>query len=138
MKLYQGARQGVTFPLTDALCWMLASRQQILDVLELEQKGPLNPVVAEGLEGTVAFFADLAHLQAARAAGEVGRICAEMVFVYMGEPAAEAEGPAEAMEEFTRLRSKVDAGLTGFRIAKDRAARALTEVMIPAAPDYPT
>jgi alkylation response protein AidB-like acyl-CoA dehydrogenase len=136
VKLYQGARQGVTFPLTDALCWMLASRQQLLDVLELEEKGTLNPVVAEGLEGTVAFFADLAHLQAARAAGEVGRICAEMVFGYMGEPRADSEGPAQAME-FARLRSNVDASLTGFRIAKDRAARALTEVMIPAAPDYP-
>ncbi len=37
-------RQGVTFPLADALCWLLASRCQILDVLELEEKGPENPV----------------------------------------------------------------------------------------------
>ena len=53
-KLYHSSRQGVTFPLADALCWLLASRQQILDVLELEAKGPENPVVAEGLAGTVA------------------------------------------------------------------------------------
>ena len=33
-------RQGVTFPLADALCWLLASRCQILDVLELEARGP--------------------------------------------------------------------------------------------------
>ena len=39
-KLYHGQRQGVTFPLADALCWLLASRYQILDVLELEARGP--------------------------------------------------------------------------------------------------
>ena len=38
-KLYHGQRQGVTFPMADALCWLLASRQQILDVLELERSG---------------------------------------------------------------------------------------------------
>src|SRR3989338_10161858 len=36
--LYQGNRQGVTFPLADALCWLLAARFQILDVLELEAR----------------------------------------------------------------------------------------------------
>ena len=50
-KLYQSTRQGVTFPLADALCWLLASRCQILDVLELESEGPENPAVAEGLAG---------------------------------------------------------------------------------------
>ncbi|MGB9406650.1 MAG: acyl-CoA dehydrogenase family protein, partial [Terracidiphilus sp.] len=34
-KLYHGQRQGVTFALSDALCWLVASRYQILDVLEL-------------------------------------------------------------------------------------------------------
>ena len=51
-KLYQSSRQGVTFPLADALCWLLASRSQILDALELEKKGPDNPTVAEGLRRT--------------------------------------------------------------------------------------
>ena len=51
-KLYQSTRQGVTFPLADALCWLLASRCQILDVLELEKTGARRiPVVAEGLPG---------------------------------------------------------------------------------------
>ena len=31
-KLYHKIRQGVTFPLADALCWLLAARQFILDV----------------------------------------------------------------------------------------------------------
>ncbi|HEY2842651.1 MAG TPA: acyl-CoA dehydrogenase family protein, partial [Bryobacteraceae bacterium] len=50
-RLYQSARQGVTFPLADALCWLLAARCQILDVIELEQRGPSDSAVAEGLPG---------------------------------------------------------------------------------------
>src|SRR5439155_17456987 len=79
-KLYHSNRQGVTFPMADALCWLLAARQQILDVVELESKGADDPVVAEGLPGLVAFLSDLCHMHTARAAGEVGRICAELVF----------------------------------------------------------
>ena len=92
VKLYQSARQGVSFALADALCWLLASRYQILDVLELEEQGPDNPALAEGLAGLVQFCTDLCHVQAARAAGEVGRICAELVFGYGGHPAWDGEG----------------------------------------------
>lgn len=90
--LYQGPRQGVTFPLADALCWLLSSRQQILDLLELQEKGPQDPAAAEGLAGTVAFLTDLCHMQSARAAGEVGRICAELVHGYNRHPEWDAEG----------------------------------------------
>ncbi|MGB7554307.1 MAG: acyl-CoA dehydrogenase family protein, partial [Candidatus Korobacteraceae bacterium] len=90
--LYQSARQGVTFPLADALCWLLAARQQTLDLIELEAYGPAHPVLAEGLEGTLSFFTDLCHVQAARSAGEVGRICAELVFGYNRHPAWDEEG----------------------------------------------
>jgi hypothetical protein len=85
-KLYHGQRQGVTFALADALSWLLASRYQILDVLELEARGPEDAVAAEGLEGTVQFFHDLCHVQAAQAAGEVSRICGELVFGYNRHP----------------------------------------------------
>jgi len=90
-KLYHGQRQGVTFPMADALCWLLASRWQILDLLELEAKGPMDPVASEGLEGTLQFFTDLCHVQAAQAAGEVSRICAELVFGYTAHPAWESD-----------------------------------------------
>ena len=181
-RLYQGTRQGVTFPLADALCWLLASRFQILDQLELEARGPENPVVAEGLAGCLAFLGDLCHVQAARAAGEVGRIAAELVFGYNRHPAWDAEGYAlcyrdedlealetivpgisttavsysdviaqngshapkagpcvqfHGMDPFLRLRTRLDGCLTGSRLAKDRAAEALTKVMIPEALDYP-
>ncbi|MBI4660716.1 MAG: acyl-CoA/acyl-ACP dehydrogenase [Verrucomicrobia bacterium] len=86
-KLYHKSRQGVTFPLADALCWLLAARQFILDVIELESKGPAMASLADGLAGTLAFFTDLCHVQSARAAGEVGRICAEIVHGYNRHPA---------------------------------------------------
>jgi len=57
------------------------ARHQILDVLELEGRGPDDPVAAEGLEGTVQFFSDLCHTQAAAAAGEVSRICDHLTSV---------------------------------------------------------
>ncbi len=177
--LYQSSRHGVTFPLADALCWLLAARSFILDVLELEEKGPENPVVAEGIEGTVRFFSDLCHVQTAHASGEVGRICAELLNGYNRHPAwddpnyqgcfheseliliesmvpgmssmdfdvigddgshAAKAGPCAkpaGLEGFTRLRTKLDSCLTGSMLAKDRAADALTKVMIPAALDYP-
>jgi hypothetical protein len=161
---------------------LLASRQQILDVLELRALGPANPALAEGLPGLLAFLTDLCHVQSARAAGEVGRVCAELVYGYNQHPAWTQESchacydpeelgsleglipgiedsaraysdvaePGEAhaakagpcvcesgLEGFVRLRSKLDACLTGARLAKDRAAENLTRVMIPEALDYP-
>jgi alkylation response protein AidB-like acyl-CoA dehydrogenase len=91
-KLYHGQRQGVTFALADALCWLLAVRCQILDVQELEARGGLDAVVAEGLPATLQFFSDLCHVQSARASGEVSRICAELVYGYNRHPSWDAEG----------------------------------------------
>jgi alkylation response protein AidB-like acyl-CoA dehydrogenase len=181
-KLYQTARQGVTFPLADALCWLLSARCQILDLLQLETEGPANPTVAEGLPGLLAFLTDLCHVQSARSAGEVGRVCAELVFGYNRHPAWDTEGCAtcyqagdldameslipgmaslargytdviehdgahpskagpcarfEGLDQFSRLRARMDGCLTGSQLAKDRAAEALTKVMIPEALDYP-
>ena len=75
---------------------MLASRSQILDVLELEARGADDAVAAEGLDGTVQFLSDLCHTQAAQAAGEVSRICAELVFGYNRHPAWDEEGATAA------------------------------------------
>jgi hypothetical protein len=43
----------------------------------------------------------------------------------------------DGYEEYARLRMKVEGCLTGSRLAKDRAATALSKVMIPEALDYP-
>ena len=91
-KLYQSARQGVTFPLADALCWLVAARCQILDVLRLERDGANDASVAEGLPGLVNFLSDLCHVQSARAGVEVARICAELTFGYNRHPAWDEEG----------------------------------------------
>jgi alkylation response protein AidB-like acyl-CoA dehydrogenase len=91
-KLYQSARQGVTFPLADALCWLLAARCQILDVLRLREQGALDASLAEGLPGLINFMIDLCHVQSSRASGEVSRLCAELVFGYDRHPAWDEEG----------------------------------------------
>ena len=48
--------------------------------------------VADGLAGTVQFLSDLCHVQAAQAAGEVSRICAELVFGYNEHPTWDQRG----------------------------------------------
>jgi hypothetical protein len=127
----------------------------------------------------VQFFFDLCHTQAASAAGEVSRICAELVFGYLQHPtwnedeqrscflsseldvleetmpgiaamatdvlAANGRHPQKAgpcgvcttTAEFLRLQSKLTNCLSGSRLAKDRAAEAVSKVMIPEALDYP-
>ncbi len=178
-RLYQSARQGVTFPLADALCWLLAARCQALDVIELEKRGAGDPAVADGLPGLVNFMTDLCHVQSARASGEVSRICAELVFGYNRHPAWDEAGfrgcfhqdeldsledvmpgigsygldiigndgshPKKAgpcakcngAEEFLTFQTKLATCLTGCRLSKDRAAEAISKVMIPEALDYP-
>ena len=178
-KLYQSARQGVTFPLADALCWLLAARCQILDVLRLERDGVADTSIAEGLAGLINFLSDLCHVQSARASGEVARICAELVFGYNRHPSWDEEGTrgcwyedeleslegimpginsyrfdvigrdgshpkkagpcvtCSAESPFLSLHAKLAACLTGSRLAKDRAAEAVSKIMIPEALDYP-
>jgi alkylation response protein AidB-like acyl-CoA dehydrogenase len=104
-KLYHGQRQGVTFAMADGLCWLLASRCQILDVLELEARGAADPSLADSLPGTVQFLSDLCHVQSAKAAGEVNRICAELVFGYKKHPSWKDAGcnqcfTMDELEEF--------------------------------------
>jgi hypothetical protein len=53
---------------------------------------------------------------------------------------AEKEGPCPGCEgsaDFRTLRAKLDGCITGSYLAKDRAAEALSKVMIPEALDYP-
>ena len=94
-KLYHSQRQGVTFAMADALCWLLASRCQILDVLELEARGAADTALTELLPGSVQFLSDLCHVQAAKAAGEVNRICGELVFGYKRHPSWNDAGCSE-------------------------------------------
>ncbi len=128
--LSQSQRHGVLFPMADALCWLLAARSFVADVQELSVKGPEHPLVGPEIEGYLNTFTDLAHVQIARAAGEVGRIGAELIYGYGG-------ATEDTSAAFQKLRSKVDLSLSGSRLAKDRAAKAITQIMIPEALDYP-
>ena len=125
-KLYSSNRQGVNFPLSDALCWLLAVKYFIDDILELQNHVEENP----NFQGFVNFFADLAAVQALRAVGESVRICTELVYGYATKETA-------GLEKFAELRLRTEQDMMGLRTAKDRAAQALTQVMIPEALDYP-
>jgi len=160
-KLYHNKRQGVTFAMADALGWILGPYFLARDVMELIEKGPMSPILADGLDDLTGFYKDLCHVQAARAAGEVARICSELVYGFNwnhcptpdGGIAEKCEPKGECAEDgtlgdqskcarpdlirFRELKATVDMCLAGSRLAKDRAGNALTEVMIPEALDYP-
>ncbi|WP_419785068.1 acyl-CoA dehydrogenase family protein [Pseudodesulfovibrio sp.] len=139
-KLYHNKRQGVTFPMSDALSWLLGPYFLACDIMELIEKGPMSMTLAEGIDDLTAFYKDLCHVQCARAAGEVARICSEMVYGFTACKLVSPDAPsadADALAQFQALRAKVDQFMAGSRMAKDRAGNALTEVMIPEALDYP-
>ena len=123
-------RHGTVFPLSDAIAGLLAARSFMCDICHLAKAGADNPAVGPELDGYVNTFNDLAATITADVAGEAGRICAEIVHGYN---AATAEDAAA----FATLRAKLDASLAGTRLAKDRAAKTLSTIMIPEAIDYP-
>ena len=127
--LAQNTRHGVLYPMADAIAWLLAARSFADDVQELAAKGPEHPVVGAEIDGYVNTFTDLSAVQNARAAGETGRICAEIFYGYVNV--------AEQTEEFQKLHNAIGTSLAGTRLAKDRAAKAIAQVMIPEALDYP-
>jgi hypothetical protein len=67
--------------IAEAFCWLAAARAQILETM------------AE--PGAERMFADdLCHVQAARSAGAVSTLCADLVFGYRRHPSWDAEGCA--------------------------------------------
>jgi alkylation response protein AidB-like acyl-CoA dehydrogenase len=128
--LSQNTRHGVLFPMADAISWLLAARSFLADIRELAAKGPEHPVVGPEIEGYINTFTDLSAVQNARAAGETARICAEIFYGYSNDA-------GDSAAEFQRLHNAINASLAGTRLAKDRAAKAITTIMIPEALDYP-
>ncbi len=118
--LYRDRRQGATFPMADALCWLLASHYQILDVVHLQTAGPHHPALAQALPGYLQFFTDLCHVQAARAAGEVARICSELVFGYNRHPSWEPDcGSCMGAGELDLLEGLIPGISVGMRLTGD-------------------
>lgn len=132
--IFRDKRQGATFAMADALCWILAAHCQILDVLQIA--GPASqgasypesaaaeniaPDQASGeLAGFLSFFTDLCHVQTATAAGEVGRICTELVFGYQEHPSWEADcGNCYQGDEIDALEGVMPGISVGARITGD-------------------
>ena len=166
-KLFHNKRQGVTFPLADALGWLLGPYYLATDVMELIEKGPMSATLSDGIDDLTGFYKDICHVQAARAAGEVARICTELVYGFNtcicptpdgtiadkpqcdpdskdasecspdGQLGDQSKCSRDDLIEFRALKAKVDMCMAGSRLAKDRAGNAMTEVMIPEALDYP-
>ena len=129
-KLGGSQRHGVVFPLADALAGLMAATSFQADIAFLAVHGKDHPVVGPELDGTVNTFNDLFGTIVADVAGEAAKICTGVVY---GFGAATAEDKAA----FAALRATLDEALAGTRLAKDRAAKCLTTVMIPEALDYP-
>jgi len=131
-KLYTSSRQGVSYPMTDAISWILAAYSMMVDVNELRLKGPAAGAAADGLSGVLNFYYDLTSVMVLRASGEVSRIVAELVYGY------EAPGSVPpGAREFDEVRGRAERALAGLRMSKDRAAEGISKVMIPEALDYP-
>ena len=129
-KLGASQRHGVVFPLADALAGLMAAKSFHADIKFLAHNGAEHPVVGPELAGYLNTFNDLLGTVVADVAGEAGKICAGVVY---GFGAATDEDKAS----FAALRTALDEALAGTRLARDRAAKTLTTVMIPEALDYP-
>ena len=129
-KLGSSQRHGVVFPLADALAGLMAAKSFHADVKFLARNGAAHPVVGPELEGYLNTFNDLLGTVTADVAGEAGKLCSGIVYGFAA--ATDADKAA-----FQALRAQLDEALAGTRLAKDRAAKALTTLMIPEALDYP-
>ena len=129
-KLGSSQRHGVVFPLADALAGLMAATSLWQDIRFLALNGAEHPVVGPELPSYLNTFNDLLGTVVVDVAGEAAKICAGVVY---GFDAATAEDKAA----FASLRAALDESLVGTRLAKDRAAKCLTTVMIPEALDYP-
>jgi hypothetical protein len=81
------ARDASASELAQAFVPLIAARAQILEVV-------LEGTAANGAAPAHQFYTDLCHVQAARAAGTVGSLCAEIVFGSREHPAWDAQGCA--------------------------------------------
>jgi alkylation response protein AidB-like acyl-CoA dehydrogenase len=115
--LFCDARQGVTFPMADALCGLLAARSLTLDVLELDKSGRQGAVPAFVLS----IFFDLSTIASVRATGLVEQTCTALLLGYDGRVPL----PAVTRSAFDDLRKRLNMSLCGTVAARDRVARFL-------------
>jgi hypothetical protein len=116
-RLLCDARQGVTFPMADALCWLLAARSLTLDALDLQKGGHRQVQHASVLR----VFSDLCTIASVCAAGAVKQTCTALLLGY------DPQFPVSAAtrQEFDNLRATIDRNLRGAGAARDSVARFL-------------
>ena len=110
---FREARQAVTFPLADALGWLLAARSLVLDVLTLQADRPPG-----------SFYRELAAIHSAQAAGRVAQVCTGLLFGYHPQVAFSKT----ARHEFAALRAGVDASVCGAMLVRQRAIEFIREL----------
>jgi hypothetical protein len=118
LPIFRDARQAVTFPAADALCWLLAARALALDVFALRSRADSQLKTREG--GLVeSFYIDLATVFSAQAAGSVAQVCTGLLF---GCDPQFVHG-TETYNKFTISRAKLYESLTGTMLARKRAIK---------------
>ena len=80
------------WPTRSAGCWRRAARSSTC--WNWRRRARRTPRWPRACRALLQFLTDLCHVQAARAAGEVGRICAELVFGYNRHPGVGYGRPA--------------------------------------------
>ena len=130
--LYHSSRQGISFPLTDALSWLVASFYQAQDVMFLAQAGAQQSHLGEALPGTVAYLSRLCLGQALAMAGEVLKITEEIV---LGTAATSDD--QNDKQNFITATNVLRQQMAGKRHAWEDAAEHLKAVAVAAALDYP-
>jgi hypothetical protein len=118
LPIFRDARQAVTFPAADALCWLLAARALALDVLALRSRAESQ--LKTGEDGLVeSFYIDLATVFSAQAAGLVAQACTGLLFGYDPE-LTHGRPPGD---RFASLRTKLYQSLAGTMGARERASK---------------
>jgi alkylation response protein AidB-like acyl-CoA dehydrogenase len=115
--IYREARQSITFPMADGLCWLLAARALTLDVLTLRGKRPVE-----------SFYFDLATVQAVHAGGQVAQLCTGLLFGH--DP--QVMLPHNLRETFTALRAKLDASFCGVMLVRNQASEFIRQLDVSA------
>jgi alkylation response protein AidB-like acyl-CoA dehydrogenase len=119
-KWLSDARQSVAFAMADVLSWLLAVRAQILDVLELAQRGARRSTALPESSNRVELLACLCRVHAVRAAGETARVCSALLH---GGSAA-----GQILDEFRKLRQQMERRYAGVKQTETRAGKLLLEL----------
>jgi hypothetical protein len=115
--IYREARQSITFPMADGLCWLLAVRALTLDVLMLRSCAVL-PGESNTKESVDSFYFDLATVQAVQAGGRVAQLCTGLLFGH--DP--QVTLPEGLRTTFSTLRAKLHESFCGVILVRNRAS----------------